>query len=61
MIVIRKEVVKVAVGNSRNRKEVMMLLLEQQGADVQIIEKVVKAAAGNYGNGKKVMILLLKQ
>jgi hypothetical protein len=54
-------VVKAAAGNYENGKEVMRLLLEQRGADIQIIEEVVKTAAGNYRNGKEVMMLLLEQ
>ncbi len=38
------EVVKAAAGNVRS-VEVMMLLLEQRGADVVIIEEVVNAVA----------------
>ena len=32
---------------SRFRKEVIILLLEKQGADIVITEEVVKAVAGN--------------
>ena len=44
---ITEEVVKVVVGNWGSRKEVMILLLEKQGADIVIIEEVVKAVVGN--------------
>lgn len=43
-MVVTEEVVKAAVGNGRNGKEVMMLLLEQRGADMVITKEVVKAA-----------------
>jgi len=58
---IEEHVVKAAAGNEETGKEVMMLLLEQRGADVVITEEVVKAAAGNWGSGKELMILLLEQ
>jgi hypothetical protein len=50
-------VVKAAVGNSQSGKEVMMLLLEKRGAEVQITEEVVKAAVRNSQSGKEVMML----
>ena len=37
-----------AVGNKRDRKEVMTLLFKQRGNEVKITEQVVKAAAGNW-------------
>jgi hypothetical protein len=55
------EVVKAAAGNNRYSKEVMALLLNQQGADVVITEEVVKAAVDNYGNGKEVITFFLEQ
>jgi hypothetical protein len=42
-------------------EEVMRLLLESRGSDVQITEGVVKAAAGSRWIGGKVMRLLLDQ
>jgi hypothetical protein len=59
-VVITEEVVKVAVGNEWNGKEVMTVLLEQCGVDVVITEEVMKAAAGNKESGKEVMVLLLE-
>jgi hypothetical protein len=53
-VVITKEVVKAAAGNS---EAVMKLLLEQRGADVVITKEVVKATAGN---SEAVMKLLLE-
>jgi hypothetical protein len=51
--------VEAAAGNWKNGKEVMTLLLDRRGADIQITEDVVKAAAGNLLNGEEVMTLLL--
>ncbi|KAK7398584.1 hypothetical protein QQX98_012040 [Neonectria punicea] len=56
---VTARVVKAAAGNRGDGKEVMALLLDQQGDQITITEEVVKAAAGNYGNGKEVMALLL--
>lgn len=42
---ITEEVVKAAAGNEENGEEVMTLLLDRRGADVQITEEAVKAAA----------------
>ena len=39
--------------------EMMTLLLDRRGADVQITEEVVKAAAGNGESGKGIITLLL--
>ncbi|KAH6665987.1 hypothetical protein B0J14DRAFT_678599 [Halenospora varia] len=52
LTVIAEEVVKAAAGNWASGREVMMLLLEQRGADVVITEEVVKAAAGNWDSGE---------
>ncbi|KAK4205472.1 hypothetical protein QBC40DRAFT_36074 [Triangularia verruculosa] len=51
--------VKAAAGNHKNSKEVMTLLLDQRGDQINITGEVVKAAAGNRWNGKEVMTLLL--
>jgi hypothetical protein len=40
-------VVRVAAENWKNRKDIIILLLDQQGNEVKIIEKVVRAAAEN--------------
>ena len=48
-----------AASIKENAKEMMELLLDQQGAQIKITEDVVKAAASNGGNGKEVMALLL--
>jgi hypothetical protein len=48
-----------AVGNWRNGKEVMALLLDRRRHDIAITEDVLKAAAGNRRNGKEGMALLL--
>ncbi|KAH8592640.1 hypothetical protein B0O99DRAFT_716475, partial [Bisporella sp. PMI_857] len=61
ILFIAKDVVKAAAGNWRSGKEVMMLLLEKQGYQVQITLEVVKAAAGNWRSGKEVMMLLLEE
>jgi mitogen-activated protein kinase kinase kinase len=52
-------VVKAAAENEESGKEVMTLLLDRRGADVQITGEVVKAAAENKESGKEVMTLLL--
>jgi hypothetical protein len=62
MVVITQEVIVAAAGKRYFGKEMMTLLLDRRGADVQITEevvKVVKAAAGNEYDGKKLMTLLL--
>jgi hypothetical protein len=55
------EVVKAAADNSRNNKEMMVMLLNRRGADVVITEEVLVTAARNSHNGKEVMALLLDQ
>ena len=50
--------VKAAVSNEGNRKEVMTLLLDRRD-QIQITEDVVKATASNKRNEKEVMTLLL--
>jgi len=50
---------KAAAGNFGRGKEVMAVLLDKRGDQVQITEDVVKAAAGNERRGKEVMALLL--
>lgn len=50
-VVVTEEVVKTAAGNEYSGKEVMKLLLEQRGADVDITEEVVKVAAGKVWTG----------
>jgi len=59
--VIIEEVMKAVAGNTPYGREVMMLLLKQQGADVVIIEEVVKTAVGNEESRGEVMMLLLEQ
>jgi hypothetical protein len=39
--------VRAAVGNLGNGKDIITLLLNRQGSEVKIIKKVVRAAAGN--------------
>ncbi|CZR65557.1 uncharacterized protein PAC_15457 [Phialocephala subalpina] len=46
---------------SSRGQEVMSLLRNQRGAEVQITEEVVIAAAGNASSGQKVIALLLDQ
>jgi len=53
-------VVKAAAGNWQSEKEIMALLLKQQGGEVKVTEEVVIAAVGNTGSGKKVIALLLE-
>jgi hypothetical protein len=53
------EVVKVIAGNKKNRKEIIIFLLDQHGADMIIINKVMKVAAKNKQNKKKIIIILL--
>ena len=48
-----------AASTEKNAKEMMALLLDRRGDQIQITEDVVKAAASNIGNGKAVMALLL--
>jgi predicted acetyltransferase len=52
-------VVKVVAGNKGYSKEVIALLLNQRGNEVQITKEVVKTAAGNRYSSKKVIVLLL--
>ena len=51
-----EEVVQIA---GEFRREVMSLLLERRGDEIQITEEVVKAAAGNPRNSETLMNLLL--
>jgi hypothetical protein len=57
VILITEEIVKAAAGNKWNGKEVMTLLLDRRGRDVQITEKVVIEIARRFD--KEVMTLLL--
>jgi hypothetical protein len=53
-IAITEEVVKAAVSNRKNGKEVMALLLDRQGDQITITEEVLRAAVSNRKlNGKK--------
>jgi hypothetical protein len=47
-------------GNIQNGKEVMALLLEQRGDEIEITEEVVEAAVENIQNGKEVMAFLFE-
>ncbi|KAN0077667.1 hypothetical protein V8E54_005971 [Elaphomyces granulatus] len=58
-MVMGLEVALAAALTKKNAKEMMALLLDRQGDQIQITEDVVKAAARNEGNGKEVMALLL--
>ncbi|KAJ9130493.1 Tetratricopeptide-like helical domain protein [Pleurostoma richardsiae] len=55
------DVVKAAAANYWSGREVMELLLEKRGSDVEITAEVVKAAAANSGSGRQVMELLLEK
>ena len=57
--IIDREVLVAAASIEENAKEMMALLLDRRGDQIEITEDVVKAAAGNRGNGKQVMALLL--
>jgi ankyrin repeat protein len=56
---VTRRTVKAAARNWDSGKEVMTLLLDRRGTDIQITEEVVEAAAGNWRSGKEVMMLLL--
>jgi DNA polymerase III delta prime subunit len=58
---IRPTVIKAAARNSENGRDIMRLLLEQRGDQIQITEDVVTAAAGNESSGEDIMALLLKE
>ena len=60
-VLISHNVVEAVVGNWDSGKEVIILLLEKQGADVVITEEVVKVAVGNWESEKEVVILLLEK
>ncbi|KAN0070390.1 hypothetical protein V8E54_011259 [Elaphomyces granulatus] len=51
--------VPLAAASIKNAKEMMALLLDRRGDQIQITEGVIKAAASNDRNGKEVMALLL--
>lgn len=51
------EVVAIIAKNSN--EEVMTLLLDRRGEEVQITEEVIKTAAEYSGNGREMMTLLL--
>ncbi|KAF4458312.1 hypothetical protein FALBO_14955 [Fusarium albosuccineum] len=58
---VTKEVVRAAAENEKSGKEVLRLLLDERGDEIEITEGVVKAAAGNSGSGKEVLELLLDE
>jgi ankyrin repeat protein len=51
--IIDREVLLAAASIEENAKEMMALLLDRRGDQIEITEDVVKAAAGNGGNGKE--------
>ncbi|OCK93014.1 uncharacterized protein K441DRAFT_613744 [Cenococcum geophilum 1.58] len=53
--------VKAAAGNTRNGKDIMTLLLNRRGSEVNITEEVVRIVVENKGNGKDIMTLLLNR
>ena len=57
--ITEKVVVVAAAGNYWSGKDIITLLLDRQGADVQITEVVVIAAVGNSGSGENIIRLLL--
>lgn len=56
-MVITEEVVKVAARNGESGKEMMILLLEQRGANVVVTEEVVKVIVSGFVD--EMMIYLL--
>ncbi|PVH92905.1 hypothetical protein DM02DRAFT_698019 [Periconia macrospinosa] len=56
---VTEEVVKAAVANEWNGKDILILLLDQERGEVKVTEEIIKAAAANGRNGKEVMALLL--
>ena len=55
------DVVRAAASNWKRGKDIMALLLEKRGHDVQITEGVVLTAASNEHGGKNMMALLLEK
>jgi hypothetical protein len=58
---ISKRVLHAAARNSNKGKDIIALLLDQRGDQVQITQDVVKAAAGNEQSGTDIMTLLLER
>ncbi|KAK2061333.1 hypothetical protein LY76DRAFT_644041 [Colletotrichum caudatum] len=52
-------VIKAAAANEESGKDIMALLLDKRGDNIQITKEIVKAAAENWGNGQEIMALLL--
>ncbi|KAN0077644.1 vegetative incompatibility protein HET-E-1 [Elaphomyces granulatus] len=58
-MVMDLEVPLAAASTNKNAKEMMALLLDRRGDQIQITEDVIKAAASNWRSGEEVMALLL--
>ncbi|KAK2764808.1 hypothetical protein CKAH01_15747 [Colletotrichum kahawae] len=56
---ISEVVLRAAAANEKSGTEIMALLLDKCGNNIQITEEVVKAAAANKESGNKIMALLL--
>ncbi|GFF75827.1 vegetative incompatibility protein HET-E-1 [Aspergillus udagawae] len=59
--IIHQRVIEAAARTSENGRDIMALLLERRGDQIQITEDVVKAAARNWSSGEDIIILLLEQ
>jgi hypothetical protein len=59
--IIHQRVIEAAARNRENGRDIMALLLERRGDQIQITEDVVKAAVKNESSGKDIMTLLLQQ
>ncbi|KAF4212499.1 hypothetical protein CNMCM8980_000915 [Aspergillus fumigatiaffinis] len=57
--IIHHRVIRAAARNSENGRDIMRLLLEQRGDQIQITQDVVTAAESNESSGKDIMALLL--
>ncbi|OBS15059.1 hypothetical protein FPOA_14076 [Fusarium poae] len=56
---VNEKVLERAAGNIESGKEILALLFDKRGDEIQITEGVVEAAAGNIISGKEILALLL--
>ncbi|KAI1325809.1 hypothetical protein F5Y16DRAFT_253655 [Xylariaceae sp. FL0255] len=60
-MIVTIDIVQAAAGNEEYGEEMMALLLNKRGDQIEITADVVQAAAENYRSGKEVMALLLNK
>jgi ankyrin repeat protein len=58
-IPLSEDMIKGAVGNEENGRDIMSVLFEKRGSEVKVTEGVIKAAAANTKSGRAVISLLV--